>query len=234
MYSKISQGDSLSNDGIKIYRQFHEVYKLDVIQYQSGDSDVQCKFRGILLRMRDGESMLDNWKELTIQFANKSNVTSAKFLDIIYIMPQKSDVAKFNINKLKSLNCPIALIKAIYTGGKEVSKADLNLAKELETQLLLARGARVMLRINLWTEIGLVNGSLGTIQEIVFEENQSSPSLPITVLIEFDNYSGLAIVTKEGKSPFSFDRLQRIKNHKRLEERIKEKSRLMRLQNSYC
>ncbi|EXX79749.1 hypothetical protein RirG_002630 [Rhizophagus irregularis DAOM 197198w] len=56
-----------------------------------------------------------------------------------------------------------------------------------------------MLRINLWTEVGLVNGSLGTVQEIIFEENQSPPSLPIAVLIEFDNYYGPAIVTEEGK-----------------------------------
>jgi hypothetical protein len=28
-----------------------------------------------------------------------------------------------------------------------------------------------MLRSNLWTEAGLVNGSVGTIQEILFEEN---------------------------------------------------------------
>ncbi|GBC15565.1 ATP-dependent DNA helicase PIF1 [Rhizophagus irregularis DAOM 181602=DAOM 197198] len=306
MYSKISR-DTLSNEGIKTYRQFREVYKLDVIQRQSGDSDVQRKFRAILLRMRDGESTLDDWKELTTQFSNGTNITSAEFSDAICIMYRKSDVAEFNVNKLKSLNCPVALIKAIHTGGKEASKADPELAKGLEAQLLLARGARVMLRINLWTEVGLVNGSLGTVQEIIFEENQSPPSLPIAVLIEFDNYYGPAIVTEEGKrlvpvspiryswegkkvtcsrlqvpicfawaitihksqgltlqkavidigkkeyaagqsfvaisrvcalkdilfSPFSFERLQRIKSLKRLEERIEEESRLMTLQNSH-
>src|SRR4051794_19318637 len=56
-----------------------------------------------------------------------------------------------------------------------------------------------MLRTNLWTEAGLVNYSVGIIQEIIFEENQFPPSLPIAVLIEFDNYSGLAIITAEGK-----------------------------------
>ncbi|RGB36292.1 hypothetical protein C1646_814122 [Rhizophagus diaphanus] len=77
-----------------------------------------------------------------------------------------SDVAEFNVNKLKSLNCPVAIIKAIHTG-----------------------------------EVGLVNRYLGTVQEIVFEENQSPPSLPIAVLIEFDNYSGPAIIIEEG--PFA-------------------------------
>src|SRR6185436_10281227 len=52
MYTTISR-DSLSNDGRTAYKQFQEVYKLDVIQRQSGDSDEQKIFREILLRLRD-------------------------------------------------------------------------------------------------------------------------------------------------------------------------------------
>ena len=111
-------------------------------------------------------------------------------------MSRKSDVSEFNIDRLKSLNCPVARINAIYIGGSEVRKADSDVVKGLECQLLLARGARVMLRTNLWTEAGLVNSSVGTVQEIIFEENQSPPSLPIAILIEFDNYSGPAIITE--------------------------------------
>src|SRR5205814_9620204 len=36
-------------------------------------------------------------------------------------------------------------------------------------------------------------------QEILFEENQFPPSLPIAVLIEFDDYSGPAITNVRGK-----------------------------------
>ncbi len=111
-------------------------------------------------------------------------------------MPRKSDISEFNIDRLKSLNYPIARINAIHTGGSEARKADSDVAKGLECQLLLARGARVMLRTNLWTEAGLVNSSVGTVQEIIFEENQSPPSLLIAILIEFDNYSGPAIIMK--------------------------------------
>jgi ATP-dependent DNA helicase PIF1 len=109
------------------------------------------------------------------------------------------DVEEFNINKLRTLNSPVARINAIHTGGNEARKADSELAKGLEAQLLLARDVRVMLRSNLWTEAGLVNGSVGTVREIVFEENQSPPSHPIAVMIEFDKYSGPAIVTPQGK-----------------------------------
>ncbi|CAG8769135.1 21239_t:CDS:2, partial [Racocetra persica] len=41
-------------------------------------------------------------------------------------------------------------INTIHTGGTEASKADFDVAKGLETYLLLARGACVMLRMNLF------------------------------------------------------------------------------------
>ncbi len=47
----------------------------------------------------------------------------------------------------------------------------------------------------------MVNGSIGIIQEIIFKENQSLPShsLPIAIMIEFDNYSGPTILAADGK-----------------------------------
>lgn len=45
MYSQTSWRDLLSNDGITTYKQFQEVYKLDIVQCQSGDSEEQHSFR---------------------------------------------------------------------------------------------------------------------------------------------------------------------------------------------
>lgn len=56
-----------------------------------------------------------------------------------------------------------------------------------------------MLKVNLWTEVGLVNGSVGTVQEILFEENQHPLSLLIAILVEFNRYTGPAITTVEDK-----------------------------------
>ncbi|CAG8641197.1 7999_t:CDS:2 [Cetraspora pellucida] len=174
MYVQNLSHDPLSNDGITAYRQFQEVYRLDIIQCQAGDSEEQCHFRNILMRLRDGESTINDWKALI-------------------------EVEEININTLKSLNSPIARIHAVHTGGNEASKADSDVAKGLESQILLARGTRVMLRANLYVEVGLVNGAMGTVHDILFEENQGPPALPIAIFVEFDAYNSLAIISTDDK-----------------------------------
>ena len=56
-----------------------------------------------------------------------------------------------------------------------------------------------MLTVNLWTENRLVNGSMGTVQDIIFREDQGPPSLSIAVLIFFDNYKGPTIASLKGE-----------------------------------
>ncbi|EXX69416.1 Pif1p [Rhizophagus irregularis DAOM 197198w] len=64
MYSKKPRHDSLSNDGMNVYNQFREVYRLDAVCRQSGNSPEQRLFRDILMRLRDGESTIDDWRIL--------------------------------------------------------------------------------------------------------------------------------------------------------------------------
>jgi hypothetical protein len=127
MYSQFPHRDLVSSDGIVAYAQFREVYKLDIVQCQSGNLEEQCNFRSLLLRLHDGESTEDDWKLLATRFSGSSNVlTSGRnhFSNATCIMPQRSDVDEFNIDKLASLNCPVAAINAVHTGGSEARKVD--------------------------------------------------------------------------------------------------------------
>ena len=63
-------------------------------------------------------------------------------------------------------------------------------AGRLEPVICIAHGARVMLSANLWVEVGLVNGALGTVEAICYEGDQQPPDLPIAVTVKFDSYSG--------------------------------------------
>lgn len=61
MFSNDASRDTNSNNGIASYKHLLEVYKLDIVQRQSGESEEQKEFRDLLLRLREGESILDNW-----------------------------------------------------------------------------------------------------------------------------------------------------------------------------
>ena len=65
----------------------------------------------------------------------------------------KEKVAELNMSKLKSLNQPIAIIKA-----QTLSADDMG---GLEPVIYLSKGAKVMLTMNLWTD-GLCSGAIGT------------------------------------------------------------------------
>ena len=60
----------------------------------------------------------------------------------------------------------------------------------LQPVVFLAKGARVMLTMNLWSSVGRCNGATGTVIDIVYENNHQSPDLPIAVIVEFENYRG--------------------------------------------
>ncbi|RGB21955.1 hypothetical protein C1646_776928 [Rhizophagus diaphanus] len=242
MYASTKR-DALSDSSFAAYKQFKEAYKLNVVQRQSGNSKEQQDFRNILLRMRNGESTIDDWRTL-------------------------DDINAVNIDQLRSLNVPIAKIQAIYTGGNEAKKANSDTAYGLEAQLLLVRGSCVMLTANLWIETGLVNGSMGTVKDILFKEDQRPPSLPIAdgksgvysrlqipvhlawaitmhksqgltlqkAIIDLSDkefITGLSFITISRVhilkdilfKPFNFERLRRIKECKRLPKKLDEEER---------
>ena len=51
-----------------------------------------------------------------------------------------------------------------------------------------------MLTKNIWQRKGLYNGALGTVLGLVFREGVKPPSLPICMLVQFDEYSGPSII----------------------------------------
>ena len=61
----------------------------------------------------------------------------------------------------------------------------------LEAVVYLAKGAKVMLAMNLWTDVGLCNGALGSVIDFLYSKTQRPPCLPVCVLVQFDGeYKG--------------------------------------------
>ncbi|GBC48412.2 ATP-dependent DNA helicase PIF1 [Rhizophagus irregularis DAOM 181602=DAOM 197198] len=186
-----------SSNVIAVYRQFKEVYELDIILRQSGND--QQGFRDILLRLRDGESTLNDWNILTSRFEeNLNRAERDRFQDAVFIHTTWPEVYKVNIEMLRRLNRPIAKICAVHSGGRTAKRAKSDVAKGLEAEILLAKGCRVMLTSNIWTEAGLVNRSMGVVEDILFKD-QGPPALPTAVFIKFERYDGPTITSLEGK-----------------------------------
>ena len=118
----------------------------------------------------------------------RSWVDSATFGDALHLHPTVQAVAEYNVSKLCNTGEPIATIKAVHT-GPNASKASSGDASGFELVICLACGARVMLTSNLWTDVGLINGVMGTVQAICYQSG-GPPSLPVAVMVRFDKYWG--------------------------------------------
>ena len=89
---------------------------------------------------------------------------------------------------LRKQNRTIHSIKALHNNSKLF---ELSFDKFLgsETIINLAVGSRVMLVQNLWIDKGLWDGAMVEVTSIVFALNNTPPSLPVEVMVKFDNYS---------------------------------------------
>ncbi|CAB3990332.1 ATP-dependent DNA helicase PIF1-like [Paramuricea clavata] len=57
--------------------------------------------------------------------------------------------------------------------------------------------------MNLWPSAGLCNGSTGTVIDIIYAPNHTPPSLPIAVIVRFDDYIGPSFFNRESFVPIT-------------------------------
>ena len=187
LYTTVSRTE-LSDLGSIDYHLFDHAVVLDRVMRQAGqDADQEC-FRNLLLRLRNAELTVEDWKYLMTRTAGEVGDTKS-FDEALRLYPTIEAVAEHNVAKLRASGQPIAVLRAVHT-GPGASKATLDDAGGLEPVICIAHGARVMLSANLWVEVGLVNGALGTVEAICYEGDQRPPDLPIAVTVKFDSYSG--------------------------------------------
>ena len=180
--------DKPGSHGHTMYNLFTKVVILDQVIRQSGANRESQQFRQILLRLRNGQSTEDDWTTLlqhTPSTANNAN----EFNDAIRLFYTKEQVAKYNHEAITKLTSSIARINAINSSAKAAS-ATSDDAGGLEPVIFMAKGAKVMLTSNLWQQVGLCNGTRGTVDNILYAEGQKPPSVPIAITVDFPDYSG--------------------------------------------
>ena len=187
LYTTVSQ-TALSDLGSSAYQLFDRATVLDQVMRQSGKDDDQVRFRNILLRMRDSKVTEEDWQHLMKQTPAQVQ-DLGPFCNALHLYPTIEAVAEHNVTKLRASGQPIATVKAVHT-GPNASKASPDDVAGLDPVVCIAHGARVMLTSNLWTEVGLVNGAMGTVVAIYYKSGQAPPNLPVCVMVQFDSYPG--------------------------------------------
>ena len=184
----------LSQQGYSVYTLFEDVVMLNVNVRQTGNNPAAESFRELLLRMRDGRITEEDWHRL--QQRAPKNVNMDEFKDAIRLFFDKNNVARYNYEKLKKLRNPIARISVVHS-STSAAAAKSDDAGGLQSEVFLARGATVMLTSNLWQEVGLCNGTVGTVKELLFHQDKPPPCLPIAVLVHFPRYKGPAFANDD-------------------------------------
>jgi ATP-dependent exoDNAse (exonuclease V) alpha subunit len=180
--------NAVGEQGYQTYRMFDKVVKLTVNQRVQGMSSEQVTFRDLLLRLRKGESTVDDWK-LLLTRQPSSIPDLSEFEDATRLFYSNEQVANYNHDQLRKLEHPVAHINARHSSAaaKKIPSEDMS---GLEPVVFLAKGARVMLTMNLWSSVGLCNGATGTVIDFIFESNHHPPDLPVAVIVQFENYRG--------------------------------------------
>jgi hypothetical protein len=158
---------------------------------QDGDDDETLQFRRALEELRVYQVSQQSWQLLSTRVQNQLTLDEIEsFDDALRLYFRREEVRIYNHRRLRDCKQPILKIKSTHTGrGAEGANDDE--ADGLEPQLCICLGARVMLTDNIWVENGLVNGSMGTVRDVVWNEGQDPiKDMPTAIMVEVDDYDG--------------------------------------------
>ena len=173
------------------YQAFDRTLQLTQLMRQQGEDPIAIQFREALTNLRVNALRQEDWRLLCTRVANVLSLEEVdSFRDALRVYYTNEEVREYNHRRLMENNAPVMKITARHTGPK-ASRASSDEADNLEAEICLCIGARIMLSKNLWTEHGLVNGAMGTVKDIFWKAGQDpTTDMPYGLMVEFDSYSG--------------------------------------------
>jgi hypothetical protein len=177
-----------------------------VLHRQEGETPDQVAFKRVLKHASHGGLSLEDWEFLNRRAeANLSAVERGSFSDAVCLYTTREEVEAVNFSQLEALHQPCARIKAQHDGRAGGHKAKADEAGGLENHVFLSRGAKVMVNRNLWADkglvnlnlpkynlmsvTGLVNATIGMVEDVVWLPRSTRSDLPLAVLISCPTYT---------------------------------------------
>jgi hypothetical protein len=159
--------------------------------WQQGEDKTTVQFWVALSDLWEFRLSESSWRLLCTCVQNQLLLDKvASFRSALQRYFTNEEVREHNYSQLAAEGRPVKRIVLQHT-GQNALKASVEEADNLSTKLLVCIGARVMLITNTWTENRLVNGSVGTIEDILWDTCQDlSVSIPSLLPICFSKYSG--------------------------------------------
>ncbi len=150
------------------------------------------EFMETLLRVRDGTTTLQDHEYFSKRFISNIPKTT-QFENSVHLNFARKPTNRRNIDRLYCLEKPIMKINAknVPTRAKGASS---ELAKNTPVQIILAVNADIIITKNIWPEAGLINGTFGTIWEVIYAKNTAPPDLPIALLVQIPSFRGKSFI----------------------------------------
>lgn len=151
-------------------------------------------FINLLLRLREGKHTEEDINILK----SRLHVEPKNINPPLYLVSSNKSAQNINISNLEKINQPVKTYITEYKKSGKDTEINEFLIKELQFQctqkginvLELKKGTRVMLTKNMDISLGLVNGSIGTIDSFI-EIEKYNQELPIVI---FDNIPGKQLI----------------------------------------
>ncbi|KAE8739940.1 hypothetical protein FOCC_FOCC014551 [Frankliniella occidentalis] len=155
---------------------------------------IPSKFKVVL--NRKGQETTADFQLLSTRFKNELTYEEKlEFDNAVYLSGYNDTVKKVNNDKLERLkfasnSSPVPITEVCANHNcLEADQGSTDDASGLEKKLLLGPSCKIVLRHNLWTETGLVNGAVGALVDIVYLPGKKPPhNRPAVLMCQFDNY----------------------------------------------
>ena len=189
LYKTPSTKSNLAQASFVAYSKFELVVILEAGMRQTNDDndEEQRKFIELIPRLRNGESTVEDCNLLLTRVPTPLNKVA--FANAIRIFNDNESVDNYNLEKLVEINQPICVLSA-QNSNNNAKRGNFNDFGGLANSIHLSVGCNVTLTSNTWIKKGLVNGSFGTIKDIIFPINYDKSSLPVAIIVQFPKYVG--------------------------------------------